>query len=331
MRFFSFYANILLFFSLTLFTACENNQFKVDVSDIPVPKIEIKDYGTALFSLNRDSLPQELAIIQKDFSLFLGTEPLIDEQIIQLSFYINDPLLNDLYKEYLSSFPSIENLENETANAFQYLLYYFPDSSIPEMYAYISGVHDPIIFQDNILVLGLDNYLGADCKIYARMGIPRYKIRTMTPQYVLRDVFSALSLEKIKAPPTDGTVLEYMIYEAKKLFFVRSMLPVIDDSILLRYTVEQLSWFNEKEKALWKYYIENELLFKTDYESLKKFINDAPFTSVLGNDSPPRTGVWLGYKILLAYAKNNEVSLSDILSNNNAQEILNKSKYKPGR
>jgi len=322
---------VVLFLSLIFFSACNRNKFNVDISGIPEQKVFIHDYGTALFSLNRDSIKQELAGIQNEFALFLGTEPLVDEQIIQLSFYVNDTFLNDLYKAYKNKFPSLNPLQNDIAEAFRYLLYYYPKTILPEVYSYISGVQDAVIFQDNILVLGLDNYLGADCEIYARMGTPRYKMRSMTPQYVLRDIFSAMSLDKIPVPATDGTILEYMIYEAKKLYFVKSMLPEMDDSILLNFTEDQMQWYDDKESDLWKYYIENELLFKSDYDSKKKYINDAPFTSVLGNNSPPRTGIWLGYKILTAYAENNKLTLIDILNNTNAQEILNKSKYKPGR
>lgn len=331
MKFSGIRVSAVLLLSLVVFSACDRNKFDVDVSDISEPKVLVHDYGKALFTLNRDSLGKELAAIQQEFTLFLGTEPLVDEQIIQLSFYINDTFLNDLYTAYRSSFPSLEPIEKDLSKAFQYLLYYYPNTTLPEVYSYISGVQDPVIFQDNILVLGLDNYLGADFDIYARMGTPRYKMSSMTSQYVLRDIFSTMSLGKISAPAIDGTILEYMIYEAKKLYFVKSMLPEIEDRILLNFTAEQMLWYEEKESALWKYYIENELLFKSDYDSRKKYINDAPFTSVLGNDSPPRTGVWLGYKILNAYAENNDVTLSDILTNPSAQEILNKSRYKPGR
>jgi len=317
--------------SILVLSACKRNQFNVDVSNIPEPKVQIHDYGKALFSLNRDSLAQGLAAIQKDFSLFLGDEALLDEQVIQLSFYVSDPFLNDLYAGYQKSFPSLQPLEKGLANGFQHLMYYYPNNPLPEVYAYISGVQDPVIYQENVLVLGLDNYLGADNEIYARMGTPRYKMPSMTPDYVLRDVFSAISLKEIPTPEADANLIEYMIYEAKKLYFVKSMLPSIEDGILLNFSQEQLDWYDDKESELWKYYIENELLFKSDYDSLKKFINDAPFTSVLGNDSPPRTGVWLGYQILMDYAKKQDVSLNDVLSNTNAQEILKLSKYKPGR
>lgn len=322
---------IALVLGLVFFTSCNRNKFKVDVSGIPEPEVFIHDYGTALFTLNRDSLAQELKLIQKEFGLFLGTVPLVDEQLIQLSFYVNDSFLNDLYTTYKTTLPSLKSIEKDLSKAYQHLLFYFPKTQLPEVYAYISGVQDPVIFQDNILVLGVDNYLGADCDTYARMGIPRYKMQSMTSQYIVRDALLAMSFDKIITPAADGTILEFMIYEAKKMFFVKSMLPEIEDRILLNYTSEQMDWFSEKESDLWKYYIENELLFKSDYDSYKKYINEAPFTSVLGNNSPPRTGIWLGYQILMAYAENNDLTLNEILTNPNAQEILNKSKYKPGR
>ncbi|MBN1650808.1 MAG: hypothetical protein JW857_05745 [Bacteroidales bacterium] len=331
MRFSVLRTLVLLLFSLVLLSACNRNSFDVDVSDIPKPKVHISDYGSALFSINRDSLAKGLQTIQNKYALFLGTDSLSDEQINQLSNYVNDPFLDELFASYKIKFPSLLPLEDDLVDVFRHLLFYYPSSKIPEVYAYISGVQGPLIYQDHILVLGLDNYLGSDFETYAKMGIPRYKIRAMSPDYVIKDVALALSIDKITAPNADGTVLDFMLYEAKKLYFVKSMFPKIKDQILLNYTEEQLRWFAKNESELWKYYIENELLFKSDFESINKFINDAPFTSVLGNNSPSRTGVWLGYQILLRYAKNNEVTLTEILANTQAQEILNQSKYKPRR
>lgn len=331
MRFSVLRTMVLLLFSLVFLSACNRNPFDVDVSEVSKPQVHIKDYGSALFSINRDSMAVGLKAIQNRYALFLGTEPLVDEQINQLSSYVNDPFLDELYKAYKTKFPSLLPLEEDLADIFQHLLFYYPNTIVPEVYAYVSGIQSPVIFQDNILVLGLDNYLGSDFDTYAMMGIPRYKIRAMSPDYVLRDVVLALSLGKITAPESDAAVLDFMLYEAKKLYFVKSIIPNIPDQILLNYTDEQLKWFDKNESDLWKYYIENGLLFKTDFESINKFINDAPFTSVLGNNSPSRTGVWLGYQILLRYAKNNEVTLTGILANTHAQEILNQSKYKPRR
>jgi len=321
----------LFFFPLILLIGCQNNSFKVDVSEVALPQMNIKDYGTALFSLDRSNLNEGLSGIQEDYTLFLGTESLSNEQVIQLSQYVNDPFLIDLYNSYKIEFTNLKPIEGGMSKAFRYLLCYYPNTKVPEVFSYISGVQEPIVFRDNVLVLGLDNYLGSESEVYARLGVPRYKMSTMNREYIVRDIISALSFDKIPAPNSDGTLLEHMIFEGKKLFFIKSMIPDIEDSVLMKFSEKQLSWYSSKEEDLWKHYIENELLFKSDFESLKKYINEAPFTSVLGNDSPPRTGIWLGYRIILSYAKSQKLSLNEILQNENAQEILNQSKYRPGR
>jgi len=328
-RYFPFLAVGL--FSLIIFSACNRNPFRVDVSKVKQPVVHIHDYGRALFSLNPDSLVGQVGALQQEYSVFLGTEPLTEDQLTQLKQYVNDPFLKDMYRDYELNYPDLSSLETALAKAFQHVLYYYPQESLPSVYAYISGVQDPVLYQDNTLVLGMDNYLGADYEIYLRMGLPKYKVRSMTPDFVLRDALVAMSATHIAAPEVDAPVLDQMLYEAKKLYFAKSMAPELDDEILLKYNLEQLAWFSKNESDLWKYYIENELLFKSDYESIRKLINDAPFTRDLGNDSPPRTGIWLGYQILKAYAKNTGKSLDNILANTNASAILNQSKYKPGR
>lgn len=325
------YFSLLVLALLFAFSACNRNPFRVDVSNIPQPQVHIHDYGRALFMLNPDSLAEQIGALQAEYAVFLGTEPLSSDQLTQLSQYVTDPFLKDMYQAYVVNYPTLSSLETAFSKAFQHVLYYYPNEKLPQVYAYISGVQDPILYQDNTLVIGMDNYLGADYEIYPRMGLPKYKIRVMTPDFVLRDALVAMSATHLAPPDADAPVLDQMLYEAKKLYFAKSMAPEMDEEIVLKYTPEQLEWFSKNESDLWKYYIENELLFKSDYESIRKLINDAPFTRDLGNDSPPRTGIWLGYQILKAYAKNTGKSLDEILANADASAILNQSKYKPGR
>jgi uncharacterized protein YjaZ len=61
------------------------------------------------------------------------------------------------------------------------------------------------------------------------------------------------------------------------------------------------------------------------------FMVDGPFTSSFSQESPARTGAWLGWQIVKAYMKKNNVSLKQLLDNVDSQEILEKSGYKPGK
>ena len=65
---------------------------------------------------------------------------------------------------------------------------------------------------------------------------------------------------------------------------------------------------------------------------IQKFLNPAPFTPGVGekNDSAPRLAVWTGWQIVKQYMDNNpNVTLQQLMGDNDAQKILNGSKYKP--
>ena len=51
----------------------------------------------------------------------------------------------------------------------------------------------------------------------------------------------------LKGIGDDAAVLDFMLYEAKKLYFVKSIIPDIPDQILLNYTDEQLKWFDKNQ------------------------------------------------------------------------------------
>jgi uncharacterized protein YjaZ len=81
---------------------------------------------------------------------------------------------------------------------------------------------------------------------------------------------------------------------------------------------------------MWTYLAEHKQLYSTDRMSIKRYIDDGPYTASFSEGSPARTGIWLGWQIVRSYMKQNpEVKLADLLNNNNFQSILNQSGYQP--
>jgi hypothetical protein len=78
--------------------------------------------------------------------------------------------------------------------------------------------------------------------------------------------------------------------------------------------------------------VNNELFYSSSYPEINKMIQDGPFTSSFGQDSPAMTGRWLGWQIIRKYAeKNPGLTLKEILENSDSQGILQGSGYKPKR
>ena len=124
----------------------------------------------------------------------------------------------------------------------------------------------------------------------------------------------------------------FLISENRKILFSRLFFTFLKSDVLkIGYTDQKYDWAVTNEEQVWKYFIENNLLFSTDTKLNKRFLEDAPFSKFyLSEDknSPGRIGQRIGLQIVRSFMDNNDVSLSDLLIKNE-EEIFKNSKYKP--
>jgi hypothetical protein len=130
----------------------------------------------------------------------------------------------------------------------------------------------------------------------------------------------------------DRSMLAKMIYNGKILYFMDQTLPDVADSVKIGYTSPQLKWCEDNRSNIWAYFLEENLLYETDFQKIQTYLNEAPFTPGLGekNNSAPKLGVWTGWQIVREYMnKHPEVTLPQLMAMTDAQKILNDSKYRP--
>jgi hypothetical protein len=194
---------------------------------------------------------------------------------------------------------------------------------------YLSGFNQSFITLPDCLGIGIDNYLGSDYPFYANLGIPVYIRRNMNPGNLAPDAVRAWLYSEIPGPSADGNFLDRMIYEGKIYYLAHKLLPRVSEESLLHYNKEQLNWCKDNEKAMWKFLAEQKVLFSTDRMTVRKYIDEAPFTRDFGNDSPGRTGIWIGYRIVSRYMKRSKIDVKGLIGNNSSREILSGSDYHP--
>ena len=112
------------------------------------------------------------------------------------------------------------------------------------------------------------------------------------------------------------------IYQGKLLYFIDAMVPDLNDTIKIGFTALQLKWCRENEEKMWSFFIEHKMLYNTNEKEYIRFIQDGSTTQGFPEGAPGKTGCYIGWQIIRAYMKNNDVTLQQLLNENDAQKIL---------
>jgi len=243
----------------------------------------------------------------------------------------NDTIQIMLQNEVNKIFPTLSNIEKEAENIFKHLIYNFPSIKVPKFLTLINNVdyQNKVIFSDTIVLISLDTFLGSKNAIYN--GIPNYIKSDMD-----KNRFGSILVDKIASSiiksPSSRFFLNRIIYKGKILLLKDFVIPLSSDEIKIGYSNEQINWAKQNEEYIWKYFIENELLFKTDDDLIDRFIIPAPFSKFyleIDNESPGKIGQWIGWQILRSFRKKNPtLKISEILKLS-YEEIFKEANYKP--
>lgn len=312
---------ILLFFA-TIFIACEKkDKVQEKIDEIPV-KLEVERFDKLFYETNPDELPE----LKQKYPYFF---PEGNEDVVWTD-KMKDPLLKELHSEVQRQFGDFSKERNDLEELFRHIKFYFPKTTVPKVITLISEVDTQAkaIYADSLLLISLDTYLGKDHRFY--VDFPNYQKMSFEKSQMLPDVVSDFSMRVIP-PPTDRTLLSQMIYFGKELYLKDLLLPKLSDDVKIAYTPEQIEWCKDNEGYVWRYFVDEKLLYDSDPKLGGRFINPAPFSKFgleIDNESPGRIGMWIGWQIVRSYMQNNDVSLQQLLQTD-AKEIFDNSKYKP--
>ena len=312
---------LLLFLGILFFSCNDSNQVEEEIEKIPMD-VEIRRFDKDF----AEATPADLPSLKKEYPDFFPKQ-FNDSVWIER---MTDTLQNELESEVIKAFPKDQKIKDVLDPLFQHIKYYFPKFEVPEVFTIISDVdyRDKVIVADNMLIIGLDNYLGTEHRFYE--GIERYFTKEMKPSRLGPDVAEVYAQQYVQLP-RKAAFLDQIIYYGKQLYLKDLWLPKTSDADKIGYTEEEYDWAEENELYMWRYFIESETLYSTDPKLGARFINPAPFSKFyleIDNESPGMLGRYLGWKIVRAYMKNNPVEIQRLMTTD-ADEIFKNSKYKP--
>ena len=177
--------------------------------------------------------------------------------------------------------------------------------------------------------VGVDMYLGSDYPYYNQV-VYNYQKTTMSKAYLAGDMLNYYIAQHLPYMSKNNRLLEHMLYRGQQLYLLAQLLPDSPEWEVIGYTREQWEWCVDYETAIWNRIMDKRDLFKTDSRMMGSYLNDGPFTAEVSNESPGRLGIWVGWRIVDSYMRQNpEVTLQELMYDGDAQKILERSYYRP--
>lgn len=307
---------------LIVITGCEGTKkTDIDVSKISI-KTNVERFDKQFFTVSKNNF----VALKKKYPFLFPKE--VKDSVWMAK--IKKKSERDLYNKVQKVFGNFSTEKEKITDLFKHIKYYNSAFKAPKVITLINNLdyENRIIYADSLLLISLDMYLGKKDTLYA--PFPEYLAQNFTKSQLLPNIATAIIHTQYK-PKHQRQFINTMVNEGKKMYLKQLYLPKISEAELMGYNPKQMQWIQANEIFIWRYFVENKLLYNTDVKLGERFIKEAPFSKFyteVDRDSPGKVGVWLGWKIVQAYMKNNNVSLQKMLQTNGT-EILKQSKYKP--
>ena len=310
---------LLVLFS---FCACDTNNIgEIDISNIDVNFL-VKRFDIDYYTSENANIKE----LKTTYPYFFP-QGITDSITISK---INNKEEQELFFETQKIFKDFSPLKSQFLKLFKHIKYYNPKFKVPTVVTMLTNIDydSRVIYADSLLLISLDAYLGENHIFYD--DYPKYIKNNNTKEHLIVDVANEI-IERQVPYNKERSFIGKMIYEGKKMYLLDMYLPTLSAKEKIGYTEDKFNWIQSNEEQIWSYFIAKKILFSTDTNLNKRFLEIAPFSKFYmqqDNLSPGRVGVWVGWQIVTSYMQHNDVSLQELLKINEL-DLYNKSKYKP--
>lgn len=336
------YLNKYIFLcSLAFLVACTAKKKTPDVSKIPI-NVTIDRFDKQLVRIDTNNVPEGIKLLTQQYPTFT---PIYFREIMEIlalndtsrspEMQVRNILVNKDFRSLQDSveahFKNIKPFEAALTQAFRLTKYYIPKFRAPRVVSFISAIGSfGAVTADSTLGLGLDMYMGADFPIYAMLpDYPAYVLRRFTPENIPVNAMKVLQQQYYPPHDQNSKLVEQMMDLGKQQYFLEMVLPETAEELRLGYTKEQLKFCNENEQMIWQFFIQNKLLYSTDWKEVIKFVGDGPSTQGMPGEAPGQIAAFTGYRIVQRYMqKHPEVTLEKLMDMP-VMTVFNGAKYRP--
>lgn len=334
-----------LIFGVSLFISCGGDQ--IPDADNVSDRIELIRFDQSLMALDTSDLSSSLGELEQAhpevYNLyFRQLIPLTrngEHNLTILSDFVKNPNVRSSNNKIDLTFKDLDSELNTIGQAIGYLKHYVPMSEIPVLYTlYGDYSYQAFIFEEyggrDAIGVCLDMFLGKEhnykaidpkSPIFSDYISRRYE-RSYIPIKVL-----GVMIEDILGPVSGNRLVDHAIYHGKKQYILSKVFPRTSPAKLLEYSDDEYKWCESSELGIWDYFLDQELIFENNQKLISTYINEAPRSKGMPEESPGRTAHYIGYQIIKAYMEKTGATIQELIDTDAVDDIFRKSKYKPRR
>lgn len=256
---------------------------------------------------------------------------------VTLAATLTDSAFFSLLDTVQARFPDDFDFQRRIAPPLKRLQQYFPDITIPAFRTHVNGypprgdwrMVDRVASYPGYISFGLHYFMGPDWPMYPA-GIFAYQRRRLSPEYLEVALVQEIANQIVAPVPRSAAtpLLHYVMHAGIKQYLMQRLLPYTPDSLLLRYTSDQMAWANLYEARNYKYLMPK--FYDTDFKLERDYLSDKAYTTDLALESAPRLGEYIGWKVVEAYMEEHpETTLAELCERQDYEGMLRRSRYKP--
>lgn len=237
------------------------------------------------------------------------------------------PAVDTVFLECFKIFSDMSDIVSDYEQAYKIINYHYPDTQVPKIETVVTAFYNDLYISDSLIIIGLDYFLGPEATF--KPNEHDYILKRFKKQSVVPTVMNFVSNEFNNIDKKHNTLLADMVNIGKAYYFTSQVLPCAADSLIIGYTSEEMRLVNRNQEVIWANLIENELLYETNEALKTKFIGESPHVFEISESCPGRVGAWIGWEIVKKYMERNDVSLTDLMADNDSHKIFQMAKYRP--
>ena len=314
----------IFFCLIILIVGCGGNKYDIDTSDIAYDLKFVNSDSILSSASNNDLLNHrtQIKLLDQDVAGY------IFGYCFGIRMQPDTSFLNGLHRFYKHAYSirlesrikkqlnnKLPRFSNDIKDAFKRLKYHKTEDPIPSNVFWVnSGFASSVFCSKKSIAVGLERYLGEKTDVIKELPGNQFFSwikEGMDERYLVRDVMvgwiSTHCLEETKE-----NYASEMIRWGKILFLSYASLPNEHESVIMRYTKKDYDWALASEGALWKYIVDEQLLYNTGEDAKQSLLHEGPFTRGLPQESPDRMGQFLGYRMVKQYMENHDISLNQL-------------------